>query len=107
MTQCRCAMSRMGLRKMTYLENRSYDLAVRLLAKRINEESIFGGNAEPVVTVDTLKVALGELCDIWPESSRSNNGVGYVDVVVDNSLPLRRAVLQQRTHLSKGEPYDG
>lgn len=58
---------------MTYLENGSYDLAIRLLAERINRESIFGDNDEPVVTVDSLKVAVGELFGIWPESSRPDD----------------------------------
>jgi len=50
------------------MEIETYHLAVALLAERINRESIFGGHEEPVVTADTVKVALGELFNIWPAS---------------------------------------
>ena len=50
------------------METEAYHLAIALFAERINRQSIFGGHEEPVVTTDTLKMALGELFNVWPAS---------------------------------------
>ena len=60
------------------MEIEAYHLAVALLAERINRESIFGGHEEPVVTTDTVKVALAELLNIWPESARPDDETAHV-----------------------------
>lgn len=59
-------------------QNENYHLAIDLFVERLNRESIFGGHEEPAVTADTVKLALGELFDIWPESARPDNEANRV-----------------------------
>ena len=63
------------MKMTTYLKNSEYGASVAAFIERINSESIFGGHEEPVVTADTVKMALAELFDIWPERCRVGESV--------------------------------